>query len=201
MIKLYYTPKTRAQRIRWLLEECSLSYELVNIDLFNGEGFSDDYLKVNPLGFVPALNDQGINMSESGAIAHYITQTYAADALQPEINSIEYMKYLQWMYFVTSTLEPPLWEIQLHSWALPKEQRSKSAINIANNRYAPIVETVNNELSNKTYILGDTFSTADILLSSTLAWHKKSLKKYPVLNNYVETLFKRPAYIRALEEA
>lgn len=199
MIKLYYTAKTRAQRVRWLLEECSLPYELINIDLFNGEGFSEHYLKVNPLGLVPTLEDHGTIMSESGAISQYLTQKYAADTLQPHLSSNNYMKYLQWTYFVTSTLEPPLWEIQLHSWILPKEKRSKAAIDIANSRYAPIVETVNKELSTKPYILGGSFSTADILLSSTLAWHKKSLKQFPVLNNYVETLFHRPAYLRALE--
>ena len=199
MIKLYYTPKTRAQRVRWLLEECSLDYRLVNIDLFNGEGYSDEYLKISPLGHVPVLYDKGTLMSESGAISLYITQQYSAQVLQPDSNSTLYMKFLQWMYFVTSTLEPPLWEIQLHSWILPKQQRSKEAIAIANNRYTPLVEYVNNELSDKTYILGDKFSTADILLSSTLAWHNKSLRKYPVLNNYVESLFQRPAYLRALK--
>jgi len=199
MIKLYYTAKTRAQRVRWLLEECSLGYDLVVIDLFNGEGHSEEYLKINPHGHVPVLDDKGTLMSESGAISFYITQKYALDKLQPDSNTSIYMKYLQWMYFVTSTLEPPLWEIQLHSWVLPKEQRSKVAIDIANNRYAPLVDFVNNELTNKPYILGDKFSTADILLSSTLAWHKKSLRKYPVLNNYVGRLFKRPAYLRALE--
>lgn len=198
MIKLYYTPKTRAQRVRWLLEECQLDYELINIDLFNGEGYSESYLKVNPLGLVPTLQDHEINISESGAISHYITQTYAENTLQPQLKSPDYMKYLQWMYFVTSTLEPPLWEIQLHSWILPKQQRSRDAINIANQRYAPLVEAVANELSLKPYILGDQFTTADILLSSTLAWHKKSLKQFSVLNDYVSKLFERPAYIRAL---
>lgn len=198
MITLYYTPKTRAQRIRWLLEECQLQYDLVNIDLFNGEGYSDEYLKINPLGYVPTLVDHDISISESGAIAQYITQHYADSRLQPVSGSTDYMKFLQWMYFTTSTLEPPLWEIQLHSWVLPKEKRQKSTIAIANQRYDPIVSVVNKELSTKPYILGDTFSTADILLSSTLAWHKKSLKKYPVLADYVERLFSRSAYIAAL---
>jgi len=198
MLTLYYTPKTRAQRIRWLLEECHVQYHLVNIDLFNGEGYSAEYLKVNPLGYVPTLTDNDVTISESGAIAQYITQQYAASHLQPEIGTADYMKFLQWLYFTTSTLEPPLWEIQLHSWILPKEKRNRSAIEIANDRYDPIVKVVNDELSNKPYILGDTFSTADILLSSTLAWHKKSLKKYPVLADYVEKLFNRPAYIEAL---
>lgn len=198
MITLYYTPKTRAQRIRWLLEECQLQYNLVNIDLFNGEGYSDEYLKINPLGYVPTLVDQNFTITESGAIAQYISQQYAANLLQPIPGSADYIKFLQWMYFTTSTLEPPLWEIQLHSWVLPKEKRLRNAIAIANQRYDPIVQVVNNELSNKPYILGDTFSTADILLSSTLAWHKKSLKKYTVLADYVERLFSRPAYIAAL---
>lgn len=199
MITLYYTAKTRAQRVRWLLEECQLDYRLKHIDLFNGEGFSDEYLRINPLGQVPVLQDGDTTQSETGAICHYITQKYATKQLKPDTQSTDYMKYLQWMYFVSSTLEPPLWEIQLHSWILPKEKRSSEAIKIANERYDPIVKVVNNELSNKPYLLGEKLSTADLLLSSCLAWHKKSLRKYPVLSDYVEKLFSRPAYLRALE--
>lgn len=199
MITLYYTAKTRAQRVRWLLEECHLDYRLKHIDLFKGEGFSDEYLKINPLGQVPVIQDNETIQSETGAICHYITLKYAATQFQPDIQSSDYMKYLQWMYFVSSTLEPPLWEIQLHSWILPKVKRSSDAIKIANERYEPIVKIVNNELSNKPYILGEKLSTADLLLSSSLAWHKKSLKKYPVLADYVEKLFNRPAYLRALD--
>ena len=199
MITLYYTSKTRAQRVRWLLEECQLEYDLIHIDLFNGEGFSEAYLKISPLGHVPVLQDCDTTQSETGAICQYITQKYAAHHFQPDKNSTQYMKYLQWMYFVSSTLEPPLWEIQLHSWILPKQRRSSEAIIIANERYEPIVKMVNDELSKKPYILGDKLSTADLLLSSTLAWHKRSLKVYPVLSDYVDKLFSRPAYLRALE--
>lgn len=77
MITLYYTAKTRAQRVRWLLEECQLDYRLKHIDLFNGEGFSDEYLRINPLGQVPVLQDGDTTQSETGAICHYITQKYA----------------------------------------------------------------------------------------------------------------------------
>ena len=45
-IKLYYMPQTRAGRVRWILEELSLPYELKNIDLFAGEGETPEYKKM-----------------------------------------------------------------------------------------------------------------------------------------------------------
>ena len=45
-LTLYYQPGTRAQRVRWMLEELELDYDLENIDLFGGEGNSEAYLRI-----------------------------------------------------------------------------------------------------------------------------------------------------------
>ena len=67
-IKLYYTPHTRSLRPRWLLEELQVPYELKHVDLFGGEGQSEEHKEVHPLGQVPALEVDGKIVLESGAI-------------------------------------------------------------------------------------------------------------------------------------
>ncbi len=56
-MKLYYAPKTRAGRVRWMLEELGVPYELHRLDLASGEHRTPEYLAVHPLGRVPALLD------------------------------------------------------------------------------------------------------------------------------------------------
>ena len=54
-MKLYYAPQTRATRVRWLLEEPEVPYELERVNLSAGEQKSAAYRKIHPLGRVPAL--------------------------------------------------------------------------------------------------------------------------------------------------
>jgi glutathione S-transferase len=64
-MKLYFAPRTRAIRPRWLLEELGVPYELVKLDLTRQENNTPEYLAVNPLGEVPALVDGEVTLLES----------------------------------------------------------------------------------------------------------------------------------------
>ncbi|MCX6118116.1 MAG: glutathione S-transferase [Proteobacteria bacterium] len=71
-MKLYFAPKTRSVRPRWLLEEIGANYELVSIDLKNRQQKSPEYLEVNPNGHVPTLVDGDLVIYEATAITMYI---------------------------------------------------------------------------------------------------------------------------------
>lgn len=65
-IALYHTPQTRSMRVVWLLEEMGIDYKFNNVDLFAGEGESEEYKKINPLGAVPSMIIGDEIMLESG---------------------------------------------------------------------------------------------------------------------------------------
>ena len=67
-MKIYYAPNSRAVRAVWLFEELGLPYELVTFKLGDKTMRSPDYLKVHPMGRVPALEDGDVTIFESGAI-------------------------------------------------------------------------------------------------------------------------------------
>ena len=67
MIKLYGIPASRASRCLWMLEELGVQYENVPVN-FIGEAQKPDYLKLNPNGKVPTLDDDGLILFESLAI-------------------------------------------------------------------------------------------------------------------------------------
>lgn len=199
-IKLYYWPYTRAFRVRWLLEELKLPYKLEYINLFKGEANSDTYKAVHPLGYLPAIEVDGQTMFESGAICAWLTDKFPQSKLAPEINSQNRSEYEQWMYFVPGEVEPPIFYHGLHDHILPEKQRVSDILPWLLDRYSHVLKILQNELENKKYLLGENFSTADIMLGSTISWLPELLKPFSALEDYVARLTMREAYISSKHE-
>lgn len=84
-MKLYYSPNSAAsQRVRLVLEEKQLSYDVEEIDLAAGEQFSQHYLEINPDAVVPTLEDSGQIITESSLICQYLDEAYPAPCLTPK---------------------------------------------------------------------------------------------------------------------
>lgn len=86
-IKLYYTPRTRATRVRWLLEELQIPYHLTSIDLFGGEGNTEAYRTIHPLGYIPVITADGNKIFETGAICAWLTEQFPEHQLSPSVGS------------------------------------------------------------------------------------------------------------------
>lgn len=197
-ITLYYTHRTRALRPRWVLEELGLRYRLQLIDLFGGQGQTPEYLSIHPHGAVPAIDIDGHVMIESCAMCHWLSDRHPDKQLAPPVNdSIARMDYEQWVFYVPGTLEPLAFQILLHSVILPEKQRVPDMVPWATLRYQMVLKVLNRELAKRDYIAGDRFTTADILLGSTLLWLPDMLSEHPALGEYAGRLQQRPAYQRA----
>jgi glutathione S-transferase len=107
------------------------------------------------------------------------------------------MDYEQWVFYVPGTLEPLAFQILLHSAILPEEQRVPDMVPWATRRYQSLLKFLNKTLAQRDYIAGERFSTADILLGSTLLWLPEMLNDQPALGDYIQRLQQRPAYQRA----
>ena len=196
---LYYQSGTRAQRVRWLLEELELQYQLEYIDLFKGQANTPQYLAMHPLGQLPVLKIDGKPMFESGAIVQWLADSYANKALAPAADSAERREFLQWMYFSVTSLETPAWEIILHSKILPESKAVKSIIPFATENLLKVLQVLDNELQEKNYISANRFSAADIMIGYILMWFPEYINKFAKLHSYTESLRQRPAYLRSIQ--
>lgn len=201
-MKLYYSPRTRSSRPRWLLEELGVDYELARIDLSKKEHKNPDYLKVHPLGQVPAFEDGSLKLFESAAICLYLADKYPEKNFAPKVGTPERGLYYQWMMYVMATIEPPLFSIFLNEVMLPEEKRSQSAAEEAKKKLTPILKLLNQELTKKTYILGENFSAADVLIGATMIWAEsmKIIQDQPAIEDYITRMRARPAYQRATKD-
>ena len=196
-MKLYHCPKTRSVRPLWLLEELGVPYQLQTISVFEGEGQTQNYLAINPGGTVPTLDDDGTIIYEAGAICLYLTDKYPEKQLAPAINTPLRGLYYQWMFYVPATMEWPLVNIFLHTAMLEEEKRRPAVVEDSKERFKKIATNINTALTANDYILGDKFSTADIMIGSTLLWFPELLEGFEPLQDYTERLLTRPAFQKA----
>jgi glutathione S-transferase len=199
-LTLYYMPRTRAVRVRWLLEELQLPYQLETVDLFRGEGNSPQYRAIHPLGMIPALGIDDDIMVESGAICHWLADQHPDRALAPSPDSPQRREYEQWMYFAVTTLELPAWEIVLHGKVLPEVAADRAVSEIipfATARYREVLAMLDGHMGGREYLVNNIFSAADIMTGYTLMWLPDLLAPFPALLDYTRRLSGRPAFIRA----
>ena len=116
---LYYLSGSRAQRVRWLLEELELDYKLQQVDLFKGEGNTPEFRAMQPLGQLPVITIDGKAMFESGAIVQWLADTHPDKDLAPALDSPQRREFYQWMYFAVTNLEAPACYICLADAFIP----------------------------------------------------------------------------------
>ncbi|MCY1046065.1 glutathione S-transferase family protein [Corallococcus sp. bb12-1] len=196
-MKLYFAPRTRATRHRWLLEELEVPYELVKLDLAKQENRTPDYLALNPFGEVPVLVDGDVTLFESSAILLHLADRFPEKHLAPHPGSPERGPYLQWVLFAEVTLEPVVMEHHRNA-QLPAEQ--KTHLEKQHARLDEVLTVIDNRLGGREFAVGNAFTTADLSLASVLhlANTLKLLEKYPRLTDYVMRHTKRPATRRAV---
>ena len=98
-MKLYYWPKTRAFRALWMLEEIGAPYELVRVNIRAGEQGAHDFCRVNPMTKLPALDDDGVQVAESGAVLLYLADQFPGANLGAALDDPLRGRFLQWLFF------------------------------------------------------------------------------------------------------
>jgi glutathione S-transferase len=196
-MKLYFAPKTRSTRPRWMLEELGVPYELVPVDLAAKENREPAYLRVHPLGQVPALVDGDVTVFESIAICMYLADRCSERGLAPPVSSPLRALYYQWLFFCASTIEPAIGRWSQHGGDVTEAERDK-----ARARFGEAAELLTRALATGQHMLGDSFSTVDVIVGSNLNWARRVglLDGRDGLSGYVDRLLARPAARRAFGE-
>lgn len=199
-MKLYYWPRTRAMRPRWMLQELSVPYDLIRVNLPEGEHKTPFYREIHPHGKVPAfVDDDGTVLFESAAICMYLADKYPEKGLAPEVGTPERGLYYQWMFYSTATLE----SIIAQHLVLPKlahNPRDAKSLDRVRDKLAEIAEVLNAALEATEFLVGDSFTAADLMVGSQImgAIDSGILPSLPNLNAYKERLSTRSAFKRAL---
>ena len=191
-MKLYWCPQTRSSRVVWMLEELGLDYERMTVDLREPDGRNvPGFAQASPMGKVPALEDGAVRVADSAAICLYLADRYG-DGLAPAVDAAERGRFLYWMFFSPSTMEPAMAE-KMGQW-----QTNTGAYGWGD--FDRMMTTLEGGLAPGPWLLGERFSAADVMVGSTAAFMRMFdiLPGSASVNGYVDRCLARPAYQKAL---
>jgi glutathione S-transferase len=198
MLRLYYAPRTRAVRVRWLLEELGVPYELERITfVVPSDGF---FVQATPSGKVPVLEDDGVVIAESGAILEYVVDRYGAGRLAPPVGTAARGPYLQWLHFAEGTASVPLSTLLWHALYKGDADALPEVMADARARAHTTLMVAEQALASSPHLPGPAFTAADIQLHFTFraaAVLGVLDERHPRLRDYLARLEQRPAFVRA----
>jgi glutathione S-transferase len=187
--------KTRDLRVLWALEEMGLPYEIVGLDHPNHDLDSPSYRALNPFGQIPTIDDDGVVVTESGAILLYLSRK--SGKLMPSDLAGE-AQVLRWSVAALSSIELPvlsLWFVNLSDGKGTKP--SEALRGWADMR----LEQLEGWLASREFIATDDFTVADILMTHVLgiAANQELLKSYANILAYRARCTERPAWKKTLD--
>ena len=195
-MQLYYSPGACSLSTHIILREAGYPFELEKVDLGSKKtAAGDDYTKINPKGYVPALKlDDGRTLTENIAIDEYLADHRKESGLAPPAGTFERYKLVEWLAFISTELHKqfgPLFKPDT------PEQTKNAQKELIRKRLGYVAE----QLQNKQYVTGE-FSVADAYLFVILRWAEKmhiDVSQWPALDSYVKRMNARPQVVAALK--
>jgi len=205
MIDFYALTSPNVQKIYIMLEECGLPYNEKFVDVWKGDQFAPEFLKVNPLGKIPAIVDHDgpggkpYPVFESGAILLYLADKTGKFLPQDAAKKYE---AIQWLMVQLTGVGP-----MFGQWTHFKMFAPKTGNDYAADRYVSqlkrLYEVLEQRLGRSKFLGGDSYSIADI---ATFPWtrnhdaHGVKWDSNPNLARWFETIAERPAVKKALDK-
>lgn len=190
-LTLFFAPRTRSFSAVWLLEELGVNYRLESFSLAGGDHKSPEFLSKNPMGKVPVVMDGDIPVSELGAIAIYLNDTFADATLQVAQSSSDRPAFLRWIFFASAIMEPAFAE-HLFKWNLPSRSMAWGS-------HQHMVDVLTGRLATSETLAGDRFSLADVYVGAQARFGLLfgAIEKGGAIDEWVTRLQERPAFQRA----
>ena len=180
---------TRDLRVLWALEEMQMPFELVSMDHPAHDLNTDAYRRLSPFEQLPAIDDDGVVLSESAASLSYLAKK--AGKLIPGDRAGE-AQVVRWSFAAMNSVELPLLSLMVLGWTGDQGSRYRDFVVAWAERH---LGNLDRWLDGREFIATDAFTVADILMAHTLDEIKDAslLQPHPRVASYRERCFARPA--------
>ncbi|WP_407166455.1 glutathione S-transferase family protein [Bradyrhizobium sp. ORS 111] len=199
MLKFYFNGAPNPNKVALFLEESGLPFEAIPVDTRKGEQFAPDFLKVNPNGKVPAIDDNGTFVFDSNAILLYLAEK--TGKFLPANTQANRAATLSWLMFIATGLGPYSGQAVHFKHFAPKD------LDYANNRYQYEAhrhyKILDDHLAKSRYMVGDAYSIVDMAFwgwarMAPFVLGEEGYAKYPNVKRLVDEISARPAAARAI---
>jgi glutathione S-transferase len=189
MLTLYHAPHSRSGRTLWLLEETGADYDIRYVDIVYGDGSGQrDPANVHPDSKVPALLHDGALITESLAIALYLTDAFPDAGLGAAVGNPLRGTFLTWLAWCTGEMEPALFARMFGGGDDPRQRAAFDAM----------VMRIETALMVGPYLMGNRFTAVDVMVGGTLAWARAAMPQSAALDAYLTRIAERPANLAAI---
>lgn len=189
------------QKVMWTVGELGLKHERIDAGGAFGRNKDSDYLKMNPNGLVPVLQDGDLTMWESNAIVRYLAARYSDGNLWTKDPAKRALSE-QWMEWMITTINPAILPVFWGLIRTPPEQRDMAAIEAARVKSAELLKIFDDHMAGRTFVAGDTLTLGDIPMGVFVKrWYALPIERpnTPNVAAYHERLKKRPAFVEHVE--
>jgi len=200
MLTVHHLEDSRSQRILWLLEEMALPYRIKRYERDPKTMRGPPALRrIHPLGKSPLLDDDGLIVSESGAIVEYLVDKAGGKFGAPadRCNGLRYRHYL---HYAEGSLMPPLLALLIiKRLGLLGRPARKPVLGM----FARHLDFLDAELSGRPWFAGEEFTAADVMMSFPLEAGRTRAgldQRHRNLMKWLDRIHDRPAYQRALKK-
>lgn len=192
MLTLHHAPWSRSSAVLWLLEELGVDYAVEMVDIRAEGGVPERYRAIQPNKKVPALEHDGVVVTERAAIAIHLADAFPRAGLAPAIGDPMRGPYLTMSVYCDSVFDPA---VSAHAQGFTYTSNQFSF-----GLFDDMVAYLERILSERRYAAGDRFTAADTQLGSAIGYTMslmKVLPERPAFMDYMARVSTRPAYQRA----
>ncbi|RKH67259.1 glutathione S-transferase family protein [Corallococcus aberystwythensis] len=194
-MRLYdYLPSANGYKVRTLLSQLGLDYELVPVDIFAGESHTADFHAKNPDGRIPVLEPEpGRFLAESNAILLFLAE---GTRLMPE-DRFARAQVHQWMFFEQNAVEPNLGTARY--WLLTGRQSPESEVlrnRVQNTERA--LSALERHLGSRTFLVDERYTVADLCLFAYTHLAPEAgvdLAPYPSVSAWLARVKAQPGFL------
>lgn len=191
MLTLFHAPQSRSSRIVTLIDEMGITDKvdtrIVTIPRRDGSGGRDP-ANPHPEGKVPALLHDGTLITESPAVIQYLTGLFPDTGVAPKPGDQNYGEYLTWLHWYGSVMEPVM--------IFAAGGIDHPYLHVTFRGVPEVTARIERALAKGPWLLGDSFSAADLLVHSPYAWFGNMTPDVPAIQDWVARCQARPAVAR-----
>jgi glutathione S-transferase len=187
---------SNVQKVLWGCEEIGIAFERIDAGGAFGRTNEPAYLKMNPNGLVPTVEDGKTILWESNTILRYLATTRGADALYPK-DPVQRAMTERWMDWQLASLNPPMTVLLFGHYRTPPEQRNAAALEDGRQKAIGVWRILETCLGDTGFAAGAALTLADICLGNAVhRWHSYPIERpaLPRLKRYYDRLAERPGY-------
>ena len=203
MYKLHYYPGNASFTPHAIINEVGAEVELVLVDRTKNAQKDSEYLKINPAGRIPTFVDSGLVLFESAAICIHLIDKHPEANLAPLLGTDARAHFYKWMMYFTNTIQPDVLIFHYTTRYTTNEIGVPGMKVGADQRIQKWFDIVEENMGAGPYLLGDTYSAADIYLTMLCRWGRLQDPKpasRSKISKLVDLVLARPAIQKTIRD-